>query len=57
MNITDLLRLIAGLMSEDGENVEYDGACIQIACAVLSLSTDESEAVERLLRTIARNNR
>jgi hypothetical protein len=35
------LRIIAGLMSDEGENVEYDRACVEIARDLLRLDWED----------------
>ena len=47
-----LLRIAADLMSEEGENSEYDRACVEIACTMLGVSTDARDDVAGLLRAI-----
>lgn len=52
--MTDAARLIhiaVNLLSEDGENPEYDRACVEIVTEFLGLSMDEREAVLGLLRS------
>lgn len=38
------------LLSEDGENPEYDRAIVELTSAALGVSSDDYDAVERLLR-------
>lgn len=52
--MSTLLRIIADALSEQGENHEYDRACVEIACETMSLDMEEDtrDAVLSLLRTI-----
>jgi hypothetical protein len=52
MDTRSTLRNIAGLMSEHGENPEYDRACVEIACDLLGMAHDDRDAVEALLRRV-----
>ena len=52
MSAWQVLRIIANLLSEDGENPEYDRACVEIACAVIGVSTDHRTRMLVLLRLI-----
>lgn len=45
-----LTRIVAQLLSEDGENVEYDRACADIVAEVLGIHSDRSEDVLEFLR-------
>lgn len=42
----------ANLLSEDGENAEYDRAIVELVAAVLCISTDEYEALAIILREV-----
>lgn len=44
------LNLISDLMSEEGENAEYDRACVEIACGIIGVSSDSRGYVETKLR-------
>jgi hypothetical protein len=45
-----LIAIVADLLSEDGENAEYDRACAEIVATFLGLSTDTKDSVLELLR-------
>ena len=47
-----LLSVVADLMSEHGENPEYDRACVEIVCTMLGVSTDARDDVAALLRHV-----
>lgn len=52
MNEHRLLRCAAGLLSEDGENPEYDRAITELTCEMLGLNTDAKDHVHQLLRAV-----
>lgn len=50
----DFLRSAAMLLSEDGENEEYDRAIVELTCAFLGVSTDLRDVVFIMLSAISR---
>ena len=48
----NVLREAASLLSEDGENPEYDRAITELTCAVLGVSTENKAAVLSFLRAL-----
>lgn len=45
-----LLPVAAGLVSEDGENPEYDRALAEMTCALAGLSSDCKDDVAAVIR-------
>lgn len=58
MRKIDVLRSIAELMSDEGDNTEYDRACVEIARDVLGLGweDDTKQAMEAMLRGLVEAN-
>lgn len=48
----DLLRSAADLMSESGENPEYDRAIVELTSGVLGLWPEHRDALANILRAI-----
>lgn len=49
MSIIELVRMAASLRSECGDNPEYDKALVDIVTAALGGTSDDGDAVARLL--------
>jgi hypothetical protein len=49
IEFTHVLRAAADLLSDDGENPEYDRAITELTCDLLSVSTDSKDAVYNFL--------
>ena len=49
----DVLNVASGLLSESGENAEYDRAIAEMTCDLLKIGTDSKGAVLALLRLLA----
>ncbi len=47
-----LLTQAADLLSDTGENPEYDKAIVELVCAQLGVTTDARSEVESLLRHV-----
>lgn len=45
-----LLSNAADLLSDDGANLEYDRAIIELTCRLLGVSTECRDSVEEILR-------
>ena len=48
----NLLQEAADLLSDSGENEEYDRAIVELSCRILGVSTDYRDAVHAYLRAL-----
>lgn len=49
----NIIGIAAGLVSEDGENPEYDRALVEVTCEALGVPiTDNREAVAQLIGVV-----
>lgn len=49
ISLWDLILAARELVSEDGENPEYDRALVELACEAFKIPMDESWEIERLV--------
>lgn len=47
-----IMQAAANLLSDDGENLEYDRAIVELVSDTCGFSTDDREATEALLRNL-----
>lgn len=52
MTFAHVLRAAAELISDEGENEEYDRAIVDLTCDLLSISIESREAVLPFLRAV-----
>lgn len=50
--VARLLKIVADFLSEDGENPEYDRACVEIVVDFLGMSMDDRDVAFALLRSL-----
>lgn len=52
--LNQVIQAGADLLSEDGENTEYDRAIVELVGTVLGVSSDDREALAIVLRGLKR---